>query len=98
MSATRFKQLVDSGKQVGEVIGVDKFLIKVRGLQPINIHAVVLFEDGSKGYVHHVYEDFVMILHLGTGGVTVGMICVVQHERLVARVGKNYIGRVISVL
>jgi F-type H+-transporting ATPase subunit alpha len=97
-SNAKFKQLVDAGKQVGEVIGVDKFLVKARGLQPINVHAVVLFEDGSKGYVHHVYEDYVMLLHLGSKPVGIGMIVVVQHSKLVTRVGKGYIGRVISVL
>lgn len=98
MSVTQFDRLVAEGKQVGEVIAVDKFLVKVRGLQPINTHAVVLFEDGSKGYVHHVYEDFVVILHLGERAMTIGSIAVLQHEKLVTRVGNNYIGRVISVL
>jgi F-type H+-transporting ATPase subunit alpha len=98
MANTQFDKLVASGKQVGEVIGVEKFLVRVRGLQPINTHAVVLFEDGSKGYVHHVYEDFVVVLHLGAKTVTVGMVVVMQHDKLVARVGKNYVGRVISVL
>ncbi len=98
MASTQFDKLVASGKQVGEVIAVDHFLIRVRGLQPINTHAVVLFEDGSKGYVHHVYEDYVVVLHLGAKTVTIGMVVVLQHDKLVARVGKNYVGRVISVL
>jgi F-type H+/Na+-transporting ATPase subunit alpha len=98
MSATQFQQLVADGRQVGEVVGVDRFLVKVRGLQPINVHALIMFEDGSKGYVHHVYEDYSMVLHLGDNLMPVGAIAVVQHERLVTRVGKNYIGRVISVL
>lgn len=98
MANTQFQKLIADGKQVGEVIAVDHFLVRVRGLQPINTHAVVLFEDGSKGYVHHVYEDYVIVLHLGTKVVTVGMVVVLQHDKLVARVGKNYIGRVISVL
>jgi F-type H+-transporting ATPase subunit alpha len=97
-NTVQFQQLVTQGNQVGEVVGVDKFLIKMRGLQPINVHAIILFEDGSKGYVHHVYEDYVMVLHLGTERLTIGMIGVVQHPKLVTRVGKNYIGRVISVL
>lgn len=98
MASSQFQKLVASGKQIGEVIGIDRFLVRVRGLQPINTHAVVLFEDGSKGYVHHVYEDYVVVLHLGSKNVTIGMIVVLQHDKLVARVGKNYKGRVISVL
>lgn len=98
MSASKFQELVDKGNQIGEVIAVERFLVKVRGLQPINVHAVVIFEDGSKGYVHHVYEDYVMVLHLGSEPMVIGTIAVMQHNRLVARVGKNYIGRVINVL
>lgn len=98
MSSSQFQKLVADGNQVGEVIAVDRFLIKVRGLQPINTHAVVLFEDGSKGYVHHVYEDFVIVLHLGSKLLPIGTIVVLQHNKLVTRVGKNYVGRVISVL
>jgi F-type H+-transporting ATPase subunit alpha len=92
-----FDQLVTAGKPVGEVIAVDRFLVRVKGLQPVNIHALVLFEDGSKGYVHHIYEDHVVILHLGTRTVTVGSTAVIQHEQLVAKVGKDFIGRVVSV-
>lgn len=98
MSVAQFQQLVTDGRQVGEVIAVERFLVKVRGLQPINVHALILFDDGSKGYVHHVYEDYSMILHLGDNSLPVGTIAVVQHEKLVTRVGKNYLGRVISVL
>ncbi len=92
-----FTELVEKGHPVGEIIGVDTFLIKVRGLQPCNVHALIRFEDGSKGYVHHVYEDHVVVMKLGTTVLSVGMICVVQHPELLAKVGKNYIGRVINV-
>lgn len=92
-----FDQLMQSGKPVGEVIAVDRFLVRVKGLQPVNLHSLVLFEDGSKGYVHHVFEDHVVILHLGTATVRVGMVVVVQHEQLVTKVGKGFIGRVVSV-
>lgn len=98
MSVAQFQKLVSDGRQVGEVIAVERFLVKVRGLQPINVHALILFDDGSKGYVHHVYEDYSMVLHLGDSSLPVGTIAVVQHDKLVTRVGKNYIGRVISVL
>lgn len=92
-----FDQLVASGKPVGEVIAVDRFMIEVCGLQPTNLHALVMFEDGSKGYVHNIFEDHVVILHLGTKTVRVGMTAVIQYEKLVAKVGKDFIGRVVSV-
>lgn len=92
-----FDQLVAAGRPVGEVIGIDRFLVRVKGLQPVNLHALVMFEDGSKGYVHHILEDMVVILHLGVASVQIGMVVVVQHDQLVTKVGKDFVGRVVSV-
>lgn len=98
MSATQhFNQLVKSGNPVGEVIGVDRFLVRVKGLQPVNVRALVMFEDGSKGFVQHIYDDYVLILHLGVRPVSIGSIVVIQYSELVSKVGKDFIGRVISV-
>lgn len=92
-----FDQLMAGGKPIGEVIAVDRFLVRVKGLHPVTLHALVLFEDGSKGYVHHVYEDYVVVLHLGTQTMRVGTVVVVQHDKLVTKIGKDFIGRVVSV-
>lgn len=93
-----FDKLIAAGRPVGDVIAVDKFLIKVNGLQPCNVHALVLFEDGSKGFVHQIQADCVVVLHLGSTMLRVGMIAVVQHQELVCKVGKDFISRVISVM
>lgn len=92
-----FDALVAAGNPVGEVVGVDKFLIKVRGMQPINIHALVMFEDGSKGFVHNILEDYVVVLYMGVDSPPVGTMVVAQHHDLVSKVGRGLIGRVISV-
>ncbi len=92
-----FDKLVDAGKPVGEVIGVEKFLVKVKGLQPCRIHALIMFDDGSKGFVHQVNSDYVLILHLGDIELRIGMIAVLQHDELVTKVGKDFIGRVVTV-
>ncbi|HEX8763069.1 MAG TPA: sodium-transporting two-sector ATPase [Candidatus Saccharimonadales bacterium] len=92
-----FDQLLAAGRPVGEVIAVDRFLVRIKGMQPVNMHALILFEDGSKGYVHHIFEDHVVVLHLGRKTISVGMTAVVQHDQLVTKVGKDYVGRVISV-
>jgi len=92
-----FDRLVASGNPVGEVIGVEKFLIKTSGLQPCAVHSLIMFEDGSKGFVNKVEKDHVMILHLGSEGLKTGMVAVVQHQELVCKVGKDFIGRVVSV-
>jgi F-type H+-transporting ATPase subunit alpha len=97
MSNNHFDFLVKSGKPVGEVIAVDKFHISVRGLQPVNSNALILFDDGSKGVVQHILENKVEILHLGASPLKVGAAAVVQHEELVCKVGKDFMGRVISV-
>lgn len=94
---SRFDKMAAAGNPVGEVIGVTKLLIKVRGLQPVTIHSLIMFEDGSKGFVHHIFEDHVVVLHLGATPVQVGMMAVVQHTELVTKVGKDFIGRVVSV-
>lgn len=93
-----FDKLVAAGKPVGDVVAVDKFLVKVHGLQPCSMHALVLFEDGSKGFVHQVAVDHVVILHLGSTTLRVGMIAVIQHQELLCKVGKDFIGRVINVM
>lgn len=93
-----FDKLVASGSPVGEVVGVDKYLLKVKGLQPCNTHAIVMFEDGSKGFVHHIAADFVTVLHLGNVPLHVGMVGVVQNQELVCKVGKDFLGRVVNVM
>jgi F0F1-type ATP synthase alpha subunit len=82
-----FQKFIDSGQPVGEVIGVSNFLVRVKGLQPINVHALVIFEDGSKGFVQHILEDFVIILHLGTALLKVGMVAV---QRTSGKSGKRF--------
>lgn len=95
--SSHFQRLVESGRPIGEVVGVDKFLVHVRGLQPVNVHALVMFEDGSKGFVRYILDEYVVVLHLGARPVAPGMTAVVQHSELVCKVGKSFIGRVISV-
>lgn len=92
-----FKKLVEDGHPVGEVIGVDHFLVKVKGLQPCSVHALVMFDDGSKGFVHQIHDQYVVVLHMGNTSLQIGTVAVIQHHELVCRVGKDFIGRVISV-
>jgi F-type H+-transporting ATPase subunit alpha len=92
-----FDRLVEAGNPVGEVIGVDKFLVRVRGLQPCTVHSLIMFEDGSKGFVHQIRSDHVVVLHLGSESLSTGITAVLQHHELVSKVGKDFIGRVVSV-
>ena len=97
MRDSMFEKLVAEGRLVGEIVGIDAFLVRIRGLQPINIHAIIRFEDGSRGYVHHVFEDYVIVMQLNTAVLEVGMVCVVQHDELLTKVGKGFIGRVVNI-
>ena len=92
-----FDKLVEAGKPVGEVVGVEKFLVTVKGLHPCRIHSLIMFDDGSKGFVHQVLKEHVLILHLGETELRTGTIAVLQHEELVSKVGKDFIGRVVTV-
>lgn len=92
-----FDQLVKSGQPVGEVISVNRFIVRIKGLQPINPQSLVMFDDGSKGFVRHVDEDYVVVLHLGNTPITVGSLAVVQFNQLVSKVGEDYVGRVVTV-
>ena len=96
--SSHFDKLAKAGMPIGEVVGVERFLVTVRGLQPVTNHALVVFDDGSKGFVHHIYEDHVIVLHLGDRPLEVGVMAVVQHDSLVTKVGKDFIGRVVSVM
>jgi F-type H+-transporting ATPase subunit alpha len=92
-----FDGLVTAGNPVGTVSAVEKFMIRVKGLQPCVIHSLVMFEDGSKGFVHQIQPDYVMVLHLGTKTLRIGTMAVLQHQELVVKVGKDFVGRVVSV-
>ena len=92
-----FQRFVDAGQPVGEVISVNKFLVSVRGLQPVSPHSLVIFENGSKGFVQHILEDEVQVLHLGSSNLKTGLLAVVQSDKLQTKVGKDFIGRVVSV-
>lgn len=94
---SHFEGLVKRGNPAGEVTSVNKFVVQVRGLHPVEINALVMFEDGSKGIVREVETDHVIIFHLGTESLKVGMGVAKQHSELVTKVGKGFLGRVVSV-
>ena len=92
----QFQSLVDAGQPVGEVIAVDKFFVKVRGLHPISVQSLVLFEDGTQGFVRSVNEAYVAIFAMGSTPPRVGMVAVKYSDQLVTNVGEALVGRVIS--
>jgi len=97
MSDKHFESLVKRQKVLGVVVGVNEFLVRAKGLNPIQINALVMFDDGSKGIVREINPEVVLILHLGTTPIRIGASVVMQHHELVAKVGKDFIGRVVNV-
>ncbi len=96
-SSQHFQKLVEAGHPVGEVTAINSFLVAVQGLQPVSTHSLVVFEDGSHGFTRDILEEQVMVLRLSTSQLKIGTLAVVQEEDLSTKVGKDFIGRVISV-
>lgn len=92
-----FEKLVTAGNPVGEITGIDSFMVSVKGLQPTNVHATVRFDDDTRGYVHEVFEDHVMVMKLDPAPLHVGGVCVIESRDIMTPVGKNFIGRVVNV-
>lgn len=92
-----YEKLVATGNPVGEIIGIDSFMVSIKGLQPTNVHATVRFQDDTRGYVHQVLEDHVVVMKLDPSPLHVGMVCVIEGLDIMVPVGKNFIGRVVNV-
>lgn len=93
----KFEKLVNDGNPVGEIIGINSFMISVKGLQPANVHATVRFDDDTRGYIHQVLEDHVVVMKLDPSPLRIGAVCVVEARDIMVPVGKNFIGRVVNV-
>lgn len=92
-----YEKLVSAGNPVGEIIGIDSFMVSIKGLQPTNVHATVRFEDDTRGYVHQVLDDHVIVMKLDSTPLEIGMVCVIELRDIMIPVGKNFIGRVVNV-
>lgn len=92
-----FTKLVQTGNPVGEIIGIDSFMVRVKGLQPANVHATVRFDDDTRGYVHEVLEDYVVVMKLDATPLSIGAVCVIEASDIMTPVGQGYVGRVINI-
>ncbi len=93
-----FQKLVEAGQPTGEVVGVDRFLVTVKGLDGISSNALVLFENGQQGMVREVGAETVLILNLESENAQLGSLVVLQNNVLTTGVGDALIGRVINPL
>lgn len=93
-----FQKLVEAGQPTGEVVGVDRFLVTVKGLDGISSNALVLFENGQQGMVREVGTETVLILNLESENAQLGSLVVLQNNVLTTGVGDALIGRVVNPL
>lgn len=93
-----FQQLIDKGNPTGEVVGVDRFLVRVKGLDGVAVNALVLFDSGQRGMVREVAEDIVLVMNLESEETQLGGLVVLQDSIMTAGVGEGFIGRVITPL
>lgn len=93
-----FQQLVAEGHSTGEVVGTDRFLIRVKGLDGVAAGGLILFESGQSGMVREVGAETVLILSLGSEHIALGSLAVLQDNTLTTPVGESLVGRVITPL
>ena len=91
-----FQRLVERDQPTGEVISVDRSLIRVKGLEAVGTNALVLFENGCQGLVRESAEEGTLILNMSTDSVPLGCLVVLQDQTLQVGVGDALIGRVVS--
>lgn len=95
---TLFQQLVTKGNPTGEVVGSDRFLVSVKGLEGIAMNALVVFESGQRGIVSEVGEEIVLVLNLESETTPLGSLAVLYDNVCTTPVGDGLIGRVITPL
>lgn len=97
-SDRNFKKCVSDGNSTGEIIGVDRYLITIKGLNGSAANAPVLFESGGRGVVRKIIGDTVLVMNLTTENAKIGELAVLENTMLTTRVGVGLVGRVINPL
>jgi F-type H+/Na+-transporting ATPase subunit alpha len=95
---SEFQQLVTNGNPTGEVVGTDRFLVSVKGLDGVAMNALVLFESGERGIVRQVGEEIVLVMNLESETTPLGSLAVLHSNVFATPVGEGFIGRVITPL
>ncbi|HSH31645.1 MAG TPA: sodium-transporting two-sector ATPase [Candidatus Saccharimonadales bacterium] len=93
-----FGRLVEQNHPTGEVFGVDRFLVRVRGLEGVPSGALILFENGAQGMVREAGPEGVIVLNFDSEDTPLGMLAVLQDDVLSVGVGPALVGRVVSAL
>ena len=94
----QFEQYVSIGNPTGEVIGIERFLITVKGLSGSSLGALVLFQNGNRGIVWEIGHTTVIVLSLESESMPIGTVAVLQDLSFMTPVGEGFIGRIVSPL
>lgn len=97
MAVQIFDDLVKQSQPTGKVIASNKFFAIVDGLQSLGLNNQVLFDNGHRGLVWSISDKTATILSLDSESVDVGASVVFEKDVFTAKVGKNLLGRVITV-
>lgn len=95
---SQFQQLVTKGNPTGEVVGTDRFLVSIKGLDGVAMNALIVFESGERGIVSEVGEEIVLVLNLESETTPLGSLAVLYDNVFTTPVGDGLIGRVITPL
>ena len=93
-----FEQLVAVGNSTGEVVGVERFLVKIKGLDGAPVGALIMFQTGQRGLIREIRESHVLALNLDTEATSIGTLAVIEELTLTTPVGDALIGRVVNPL
>lgn len=93
-----FQKLIDAKQPTGEVVGSDRFLVHVKGLDGVSVGTMVLFENGEHGMVREANEDTVIVMNLESESTPLGSLAVLQDALPTTGVDESLIGRVIDPL
>lgn len=91
-----FDQLIAAGNLSGEVVGINRFIVEVKGLEGVNLGAQILFETGERAMVREAYQDRVILYAIDSESVQLGTLAVVEYDKVTIPVGTSLIGRVVS--
>lgn len=93
-----FQRLIDKKHPTGEVIGSDRFLVKVKGLDGVASGAMVVFENGDRGMVRDISEETVLVMNLESENTPLGSLAVLHENHVTTGVGEGLLGRIITPL
>ncbi|MFO0955628.1 MAG: sodium-transporting two-sector ATPase [Candidatus Saccharibacteria bacterium] len=97
-AVSEFAALSAAGQPTGEVIGVRRFAVTVRGLVGVAVGGQVVFETGETGLVRELDDDTALILTIDSEGVHIGCLVVAKADELTVPVTAKLLGRMVNPL